>query len=504
MGRSGENQHNDNRSATLASADDLRPSRRDFLAGAAAGASLLAAGAGNALAKTIRPDVVIIGAGLSGLNAARILQSVGLTVEVLESRNRVGGRVHTLDDMPGAPEAGGNIIGPMYARLFDVARQLDVQLRPARAREAVELSDPKNQAILHLNGQAISVEDWPTHPLNPFPETLKTALPWSFRSAAAAPLNPLSHTSDWIKPEFAKHDISLRQLLTQAGLDTNSIRLGIGENQGYGNYPDDVSALHVHQLHTWGRYQSNGNQVFAIKGGNQRLPEALAASLNNDVRLGQRVVGVSGRNDGVEVQTDAGTRFHARAALVTLPFSAARHLKFDPPLSGKQATAVATLGYSTTTQIICAIEQPFWERDGLPPTMWTDLPFGQFLTYPYGANGEMTTAAFWMMGADALYADRLSPADLTAKCMAELRAIRPKAADGITPLRVVSWQRDINSGGTWASWRPGQIARFARTMARPHGRVHFAGEHTAVIERGMEAALESGERAALEIATRLG
>ncbi len=91
--------------------------------------------------------------------------------------------------------------------------------------------------------------------------------------------------------------------------------------------------------------------------------------------------------------------------------------------------------------MLCAVEAPYWEQDGLPPSMWTDRGFGQLCAYPFGANGEITSAAFWMMGADALAADRLSDAALTERCLQELRALRPRAADALRPLRVISWQR---------------------------------------------------------------
>jgi monoamine oxidase len=62
-----------------------------------------------------------------------------------------------------------------------------------------------------------------------------------------------------------------------------------------------------------------------------------------------------------------------------------------------------------------------------------------------------------------------------------------------------SWKNDPFALGDWAVWEPGQISAFSREVGKAHGRIHFCGEHTAVSNRGMEGAMESGERVALEV-----
>lgn len=103
------------------------------------------------------------------------------------------------------------------------------------------------------------------------------------------------------------------------------------------------------------------------------------------------------------------------------------------------------------------------------------------------------------MGADAIAADRLSPDALVERSMAILRRIRPKAAKAIVPLKVFSWQKERFTGGTSASWAPGQVGAFANQIGQRHGRNHFCGEHTARLDRGMEGAMESADRAIIEI-----
>jgi monoamine oxidase len=113
--------------------------RRSLLAsgtGAAASATLTSSARANEVA-----DVIVIGAGLSGLNAALLLEEQGFRVTVLEGRNRPGGRLYTFDDVPGTPEAGGSGIGRGYARLIFTAEKLGIKLEPQRARTEVVRED---------------------------------------------------------------------------------------------------------------------------------------------------------------------------------------------------------------------------------------------------------------------------------------------------------------------------------------------------------------------------
>ena len=84
-----------------------------------------------------RSDVLVIGAGLSGLNAALLLQEAGLNVRVIEGRDRIGGRVLSYRSIPGNPEAGGTAFGPGYARLVDAARTHNVGAHRYHADHAV-------------------------------------------------------------------------------------------------------------------------------------------------------------------------------------------------------------------------------------------------------------------------------------------------------------------------------------------------------------------------------
>lgn len=124
-------------------------------------APLLAAVSGPVRALN-KSNVIVIGAGLSGLNAALLLEASGLSVTVLEGRDRIGGRVQSLRNIPGNPEVGGTAFAPGYARLVDAANKYDVGLIDITPTIPYFFD---RQIV--LQDQFISTEQWPAHPLNP-------------------------------------------------------------------------------------------------------------------------------------------------------------------------------------------------------------------------------------------------------------------------------------------------------------------------------------------------
>jgi monoamine oxidase len=143
----------------------------------------------------------------------------------------------------------------------------------------------------------------------------------------------------------------------------------------------------------------------------------------------------------------------------------------------------------------------FWEDDGLPPSMWTDGPAGMVSPNRLGPRlEEITSLTCYARGVQATYMDSIGPEAAKAAAVRAIESARPAAKGRLKAVHMHSWQLDpFALGADFMIWGPGQVPRFFGDMWRPHGRIHFSGQHTASTEFGMEGAMESGERAALEI-----
>ena len=458
----------------------MQLTRRGFVA--LTGASLAAQCAPNVHQKQ-DADVLILGAGLAGLHAARMLEADGFKVLVLEAATEIGGRMRTLDQLPGRPEAGGQQVGQSYARIRSTAINLGLNVVPPAPGGS-------RDKTMVFNGRAFDAREWASAPGNPFPEAFKRATPDTALFMAAARENPLVDQYAW-REVGAEFDLSAADYLASNGFNAEALTLcDIALNA---NDLSTYSMLNLWRTLTLFTLDSSSGPSEEIEGGSQRLPEAMAASLAAEaVRLGDSVAAISSNVDGVTVTTTSNT-YRAPFCVNTLPFPVLRKLSLD--IEGAQSALqpiIETMPYTQIQQIHLELEQG--PADDLPIMMWTDTPIER--VFPVrNATGETVSLTCWVNGAGT----RLSTSDedwktLAQETLLQSRGIKAKAH------AVVRWDENQPlSGGAYMHWAPGQIQPWAERLTQPAGRLHFAGEHTSYLHTGMEGAMESGERAAYAI-----
>jgi monoamine oxidase len=453
------------------------------------------------MAASARSDVIVVGAGLAGLNAALELEQAGLDVRVLEAQHRVGGRIHSMRQLGGTAEAGGTYVGAGYARVIDTARRFGVELV-----DVTPVLEFFREQDLVLGTETIRQADWPTHPANPFPPADKTHMPWNYHRVLTMRENPLSSPTEWLDPRFARLDVSAHEWLTGLGLSERAIEIAYGINVSFGRDARDVSALLLLFRGAFSKAQRTlapkGSLGYTARNGVQRIPEAMAAALRGGVELGRAVTSISLERDRATVRCAGGETFGARHVIASLPLGVLRRIAIDPPLPESQADAVARVPSQPLTQVYLAPRSRFWERDGFAPSLFTDSRAGMIAAARNGEDPrEVTSITAWITGDQASALDRLSPAAAGQTVIEEIGRIRPAARGELELIGLHSWGADQHALGAWAYFRPGEVTRFAGRIGAAHGRLHFCGEHLAVENRGMEGAMESGERAAREVLT---
>ena len=445
-------------------------------------------------------DVIVLGAGIAGLNTAWLLEQQGLKVAVLEARQRVGGRIMTLMDQPGYPEMGFNSMAQGYGRGIDAAQRVGVELVEVGAR--YRIGPPP---ALYINGKPLTREEWAKHPANPFPDAMKAMLPAEVVNVLIARNTPLKDWTQWTDAANAPLDVSLYQFLKAQGLSDQAIRLANDVSPYYGTNAHDVSALMMEFNDGFVKSQATaGPQSLAVKGGNILLPQAMAKQIKGDVLLGKEVVAIDTTATGATVTCADGSSFSAGRVICSLPFSTLRYVSITPGLSGVQARAVTTMPYQPLSIAFLTASAPFWEEDKLPPGMWTDGTVGSVMAQRFGATPEEISgftvqargglAHYW----DAMCVQGGKDAAL-AHIIAGIEAMRPAAKGKLRGSAYFSWTGERFNLGDWAYFSPGQVAGVMGEIAKPAGRLHFCGEHTATGARGLEGALESSERVALEV-----
>jgi monoamine oxidase len=472
--------------------------RRTFIGAAAAlGASPSLAAKPKAPAKL---DVVVVGAGLAGLHAAHLLEAKGLRVQVVEASDRVGGRLRTMVAGDYRGDVGGQEIGPNYRRIRETLTRLRIPLHER---------DPKMGGyVLDLGGQLTLPAKWASSPINKTVGAEREILPFLIQNKLFFDAVPFTDPADWLNPAHHVHDVSAAAWLRNRGVSEAAIRLADIDV----NAPDmeGVSAMSIFRdlarVKVEGyrdpnkpQYgQSTASRAY-VEGGSSMLPKAMAAALKSEVRLNAPVIAIDQTAQGAEVRLLSGERLMCRFVVMAAPFFAVRNIAFTPALPPLQADAAEGAVYSATTQFHFAVNLPYWENDGLPSSLWSDRAYERAFQLNNRGGGKHGVLILWLNGDGARRLHGMDASTQWAYMLAELTAARPSTKGALSPLFSYSWDQNPYVGGNKHCFAAGQIKRFGKAMALPHGRIHWAGEHLRRTELGMESAMETAEIAANEI-----
>ena len=439
--------------------------------------------------------VVVVGAGLAGLTTALDLVDAGWDVTVLEARPQVGGRVRTVrrpfsDGLHA--EAGGESIDDDHDRLQAMLRRFHISTEPRPPDKILQgLTSwrgvrQKTSEFVAGRGGRIAAD------YERFYDALDEL------SADIDPQHPerLPDADRFDRRSLAEFTDSLH-LVPEARFLVDT------DNRGEFNAePHEVSLLFAMQQAAVGESVEDASiESMRVKGGNDRLPRAMAAALGDRVRLSSAVTKVAHHRGGVRVAAGART-IDAAWLVLACPLHPLRDVVFDPPLPAAVAATVAGLELGSAAKVTLEYRERFWEQQGLSGFTVADEPFGIAWspTDSYASDHGLLTA--FITGDSARAAAHRSAGPRIAAVRSQFAAVYPGSDRLLTGNEATTaWAEEPLTGGGYAVHHPGQFLRFWPVLRAGTGRIRFAGEHTETLAGYMESAVRSGHRVAKELGT---
>uniref|UniRef100_A0A8C7XM78 Amine oxidase n=1 Tax=Oryzias sinensis TaxID=183150 RepID=A0A8C7XM78_9TELE len=441
-------------------------------------------------------DVLIVGAGLSGLSAAHLLlkKNPKLRILILEGKDRVGGRTVSYE-IPAADGAdrwdfGGQWVGRTQRHVLELIKELGLEVYP-------QFNDGKK--VLHVGGPASKVRAYKTSipALSPLVLLDMSQLLWKVRQLTVCVQDPsktpnAEELDSMTLHTFIEQNAWTAELKEQIGVSSRSV---------FGIEPAQMSFLFflMYAAAAGGllallESTPGCAQELKIKGGSQQLSECLAERVGwKNVRLGSAVTAIWQDAEWAKVMTSSDT-FLCKAVIITCP----------PHLAGQCASRQGGVQYLTHGHID---SWAFWKEKGFSGEIVagssTDCPF----CVTFDATSPRGNAALvgFIAGQQASHwSTKEAEQRKTAVISSLVRYLGPEAASFIH-YEEKDWAKEEYSGGCPVNvMAPGLLTYYHPSLRTPCGRIFWAGTETATQWCGyMSGAVQAGQRAALEVLTEL-
>jgi monoamine oxidase len=485
--------------------------RRTLMSGAAAGVGALTAGVLDGAAEAATSsgplpssvDVVVVGAGISGLVAARQVARSGQSVLVVEARNRVGGRV--LNHRIGSGdviESGGAFVGPTQDHIIALANELRVPM----FHEYVD-----GKSVYNSSGPLGRQEYDGTIPPDPLilPDAgiLQTQLnQWASEIDVDRP---------WTHPRAKEWDsMTLGEYIRRNALNPDGIETLIRcwTQPGFGADPDQLSLLFViHYVACSGNEENkgtfernsetkNGAQERRFVGGSQLIPLRLASQLGSRVALNAPVTRIDQTTTRAVVRTSRGA-VACKRVIVAVPPELSRAIQWGPALPARRRALLEHMDMGALMKCDAVYDEPFWRADGLNGFGLSDHGAVRVAFDNCPADGSPGVLLAFVGGSTWR---QYGLTTLAARRRAVLAGFAEMFGEkALHPVEYVEhdWTKERwTGGGPVAIMGTGTLTTWGQELRRPHLRTHWAGTETSSYWTGyMDGAVRAGQRAASEV-----
>ena len=455
----------------------MNKTRREFLKsiGTATTGLLLSS---SAYTQRRSKSCVIIGAGLAGLAAGFKLKNAGWKVIVLEARDRIGGRVFSHKDVETGLvcELGAEWVGESHERIKALCREFRIPLQKHQFED-----------FLLRDGRVYRPGEWS---FSPKAKQAFEKMIAGYEKLTQAHKTRLDSVDWWNHLEaigFTPDDLRLRDLM---------------DSTDFGESIRHVSAFAA--LAEYAESSPKNEMDYKMTGGNSSLVEAFVKRIGSEnIRTTKTVVSIhqsKGRStvttaDPSHLETAALPEVYtADAVICTIPIQSLLKIKFDPPLPTAQRRAAEQLVYSRICKNSVVYTDRFWKEENFSMVSDTASHFYFHSTQSQPRREGILTA--YAIGEKADVLSSQSDERRMRIVAGDLMPLHRDAPDKARRIISYAWQRDPFTDGAYALYKPGQWFGIRPILARPHGKVLFAGEHIADWQGFMEGAIETGEAAA--------
>ncbi|XP_019732506.1 amine oxidase [flavin-containing] [Hippocampus comes] len=450
-------------------------------------------------------DVVVVGGGISGLSAAKLLLENGVSPVVLEARDRVGGRTFTARNKETKwVDLGGAYVGPTQNRILRLAKQYGVKTYKVNEQERL---------LHYVDGKS---------------STFKASFPPSWNPLVHLDFNNLFRTFDemgkeipreapWKAPHAEEWDkMSMQQLIEKICWTSATRRFAtLFINVNVTSEPHEVSALwflwYIKQAGGIMRIFSttNGGQERKFVGGSGQISECMARELGDRVKLQSPVCRIDQSGDMVLVETTDKQTYMAKQVILATPPVLNLKIHFNPELPPLRNQLINRVPMGSVIKCMVYYKENFWRKKGLCGSMVIEdegAPIGLTLddTKP---DGSMPAIMGFILARKCRRFCGLTKEERFKRiCESFSRVLGTEEALHAIHYEEKNWCEEEYSGGCYTAYfPPGILTQFGKVLREPVGRLYFAGTETATEWSGyMEGAVQAGERAAREILCTMG
>lgn len=447
-------------------------------------------------------DVIVIGAGFSGLAAAHRLVAAGKSVLVLEARDRVGGKVHDLPITNGGyVELGGTYVGPCQDRILALAEELDIKTYPTYRTGKTTYYNHGKRTIYDAEGPPLSETTKSQYgraigQLDSMAQKLDVHKPWEHSDA---PQWDSMTLATWMKENLTDTDgyqlveLSVRSLCSAEPEDLSLLQF-LAYIARAGNETNKGSFARLTGV-------ENGAQERRIQGGPQTIARRLAQRLGSVVRLRSPVRRIVLR-DGLYHVTGETVSAQSRNVVLALPPPLATRITYSPPLPCRRDQLCQRMPMGSLGKAWAIYDTPFWREEGLNGGA-------------IGMTGTTVQVAFDSSPQDGSYGaimgfleasqmrqlDSMTESEIQALVVEDyVSFFGPKARD-VQQWVIQRWDHEeFSHGGHFAYCPPNVMTQLGSALTERVGNIFFAGAEASPYWAGfMDGAIRAGEIAADQI-----